>query len=196
VAVAGVATYIAQQRQDKGAGKVRQEEAVVTLPEKLEIDTSNWKTYRNEQYGFEFRYPNTYSLINRDTEHSSIEQSRYIVLKHTSNATSLGDFVTIEVIDHQEPSESDFHLGMTNLQYVSYIKEQQKHQKAASVMIENEVVLVSFFQGENPGEFGDFQDTAVIVIDRDRVTFVIKCTPASSLERLQKILSTLSLVRH
>src|SRR3989338_3201787 len=22
-----------------------------------EIDTSNWKTYRNEEYGFEFRYP-------------------------------------------------------------------------------------------------------------------------------------------
>jgi hypothetical protein len=27
-----------------------------------EIDTSNWKTYRNEEYGFEFKYPGDWNL--------------------------------------------------------------------------------------------------------------------------------------
>ena len=31
-----------------------------------EIDTSNWKTYRNEEYGFEFRYPPTLSIKESD----------------------------------------------------------------------------------------------------------------------------------
>ena len=31
-----------------------------------EIDTSGWKTYRNEEYGFEFKYPEDWTIINND----------------------------------------------------------------------------------------------------------------------------------
>jgi len=64
VAVAGAATYIVQQRSDKWAEKVRQEkEQVATLPEKPEIDTSDWQTYRNVKYGFEVRYPKDFFIF-------------------------------------------------------------------------------------------------------------------------------------
>ena len=36
-----------------------QKEEVITSPKKITDDISNWKTYRNDEYGFEFRYPPT-----------------------------------------------------------------------------------------------------------------------------------------
>ncbi len=40
-----------------------------TTPEVImsDVDTSGWKTYRNEEYGFEFRYPKDWRFINIDT---------------------------------------------------------------------------------------------------------------------------------
>ena len=33
------------------------------LPQFIPIDTSNWKTYRNEYYGFELKYPSSWYLV-------------------------------------------------------------------------------------------------------------------------------------
>lgn len=40
-----------------------QEQPTTQAPPVSEIDTSNWKTYRNEQYGFEVRYPQKWNDI-------------------------------------------------------------------------------------------------------------------------------------
>ena len=44
------------------------------------IDTSNWKIYRNEKYGFEFRYPGDITVIfNKETDTLRVYDSTYDV---------------------------------------------------------------------------------------------------------------------
>ena len=50
--------------------------AIVTSPTPaLSSETANWKTYRNEQYGFEMKYPTSLQKVN--TNNSSYDQFSY-----------------------------------------------------------------------------------------------------------------------
>lgn len=45
-------------------------------------DNSDWKTYRNEEYGFEFRYPKEYEVTLTSTKVLEISESRYGDTEH------------------------------------------------------------------------------------------------------------------
>lgn len=46
---------------------------VIASPPQVRDETSDWKTYRNEKYGFEMRYPNFYEvLLNQPTKATTI----------------------------------------------------------------------------------------------------------------------------
>lgn len=150
---------------------------------------ATWKTYRNERYGFEAKYPNTYGLENRDTAHS-IPQSRYILLDKGSG--DMRTSITIEIISPREEKDVSFHLGMTDLTYVSYIKDPAQHEKVEFITIGDQVAPIFFFGKENPGELGDFRNTIVVILEHGDILFVIKKVPASELDaEFKRILSTL-----
>jgi len=62
ISVIGISAYLLQ-----GTGRQQKELTPVlptsTSPQVPEIDTSDWKTYRNEEYGFELRYPSDWEVI-------------------------------------------------------------------------------------------------------------------------------------
>ena len=50
--------------EESGSGKVWPTPKPVTVePVTVEIDTSTWKTYRNEKYGFEFKHPSDWGEV-------------------------------------------------------------------------------------------------------------------------------------
>lgn len=118
IAVAGAATYIVQQRQEKGAERVRQvEEPVATLPKIPEIDTSDWKVYRNEKYGFEVRYPREWQINIQSSE------GAFLKIPHVYATPEFEEYHYI--VWYQAPESTDefprflsgvlkFHLEMKN----------------------------------------------------------------------------------
>jgi hypothetical protein len=48
-----------------------------TLPSQPEIDTSDWKVYRNEDYGFEVRYPRDWVVKDIKAEESHVLEGEY-----------------------------------------------------------------------------------------------------------------------
>ena len=52
-----------------------------------DIDTSNWKTYRNEEYGFEVKYPEGWELILKNN--NTIEEDGIFIIKNDSRLAVL-----------------------------------------------------------------------------------------------------------
>jgi hypothetical protein len=60
-----------------------------TSSDESQIDTSDWKTYRNEEYGFEFKYPKIY------------EEVKGCGLREKNSTIFLGNRIQIQIVDSQ-----------------------------------------------------------------------------------------------
>jgi hypothetical protein len=54
------ALYIAKRQ---GGEEAKRQKEVTTTAKKPETDTSDWKVYRNEVYGFEIKYPSDWKIL-------------------------------------------------------------------------------------------------------------------------------------
>ena len=79
-----------------------------TLSVGQEGDTSDWQTYRNEEYGFEFRYPNDWMVT--ETKLSNDHPSSYLKVRITvsNNPIAQGQKLSKENVDEISAFEVTF----------------------------------------------------------------------------------------
>ncbi len=92
-------------------------------PSIAQVDTSDWKTYRNDEYGFEFRYPKSFKISNEGGDFGNL--IGYVFSLSIGSTKSINELppgifaISIDVLDNpQGKSPQDW--------YSEYYQEQKK----------------------------------------------------------------------
>lgn len=66
LAISGGAYYVSSKKNNNAAeqpqAEQKQGETVTNSTQSIESELADWKTYRNDEYGFEMKYPNTWAF--------------------------------------------------------------------------------------------------------------------------------------
>ncbi|OGF62869.1 hypothetical protein A2662_00305 [Candidatus Giovannonibacteria bacterium RIFCSPHIGHO2_01_FULL_45_33] len=118
---------------------MRQQEA-----KRLEAEIATWKTYRNEEYGFEFKYPSDWMINNNS--------STYIILGNYSN-----DQISVEARKLQTGQNLE-----TETKYIGLSKTQK-------ILVDNSTAL----RGQSIGGEGDDSFTDLVFVEHSGTLFVV-----------------------
>lgn len=108
--------------------------ATVQANPQRHVDTSTWKTYRNEDYGYKFRYPRDYEV--QPAEVKLLEKSVRVVspkiYSRLKDDTLVADYIDVGVVTDpffiQSLEGKEFYRAD---QYTKYFMEYDDHYKVA-----------------------------------------------------------------
>src|SRR4030042_3243786 len=126
---------------------------VVKLPEKtLEDEIVNWKTYRNEEYGFEIKYPENWytfpvNLMGKNqVVFSNLSEEQ---LEEMSKETDLKG--SSELIN----SLHVFKITIIKKQIEDFFKEEERWAKALGINISKDKITIGSYKGYRVGGITD-----------------------------------------
>lgn len=148
----GKQEFIAELGENKGWYKVHINTGEVTLKRPLEEEIENWKTYRNEKYGFEFKYPKEY------------DECEPCKLKESENLIEIGEGrFSIEIINSG------------GLSLIDYVNKFVNEEKKLGVLPEN-ISVGEISVGGNEGfavSFSGSRPASYIFLSKDNKIYQI-----------------------
>ncbi|OGD69605.1 hypothetical protein A3I18_01465 [Candidatus Campbellbacteria bacterium RIFCSPLOWO2_02_FULL_35_11] len=88
-----------------------------TTPESVLLDTSGWETCRNEEYGYEFKYPSNWYMYNSD---ESYGKESPIIVREGENCVGGYLFISSKKINYEDKEVSQtFGITVSNKQKLS-----------------------------------------------------------------------------
>jgi hypothetical protein len=141
-------------------------------PQSQTVDTSNWQTYRNDEFGFELEYPNSY-MKNNDS-YNRINQTALVNFRYNDDPNYVSVVAVHHLQDEEIESKRYINLSSTLPEFIDYITDPNQYERVESMSLGEKEIQVFFFESENPGWFGDSTDTLIAMVEKDSNVFFVR----------------------
>lgn len=152
------------------------------------LDTNDWKTHRNEWFGFQIQYPPHYTLKGPGIKNLlrtfyGLKANFY----HEDQTTSYG---YIRVIYNREDKKID-EFDSTLSEHMDYLMDPNVYVRMEHITFEDRVIPV-YFHEYDLGNWADGRAAVIAVVEQDDVVFFLHKPNATTLDpEFITILSTL-----